>query len=308
MSGDTLARWRPLRGSVLVSAFLLFGALDCMPRAPGASDDVGVVEAALTTITISGTVTGPSGPLSGVTVSITGGATLSALTDASGTFSFAVATAKTYTVTATLAGCTFSAPQTFKTVGMNHTANFTGTGGGCTNGGTGGAGGSGAGGSGAGGSGAGGSGGSGAGGSGGSGAGGSGGSGAGGGVGSAYTTLKQYTETGGSGNLPIDGGSYAQLSLPAGTFLISSNTYVVNADLTIPATAYCHPDGTSVAGGDIPINMGHTIASTDVIQLAVPTVVNLSCAVADRFGLNVNMWVVSAAMTAIQIAGPINVQ
>src|SRR4029077_13264948 len=83
---------------------------------------------ALTTVTISGTVTGPKGDVSGATIALSGSSTANATTNGSGAYSFSVATGGTYTVTASLAGCTFSAPQTFSHVGLNHTANFTGTG------------------------------------------------------------------------------------------------------------------------------------------------------------------------------------
>ncbi|HSZ81836.1 MAG TPA: hypothetical protein VLA14_06120, partial [Polyangia bacterium] len=86
---------------------------------------------AITTLTISGAVTGPGGDLAGATIALTGGATATATTSAAGTYSFSVASGQTYTVAATLAGCTFSAPQTFSHVGVNHTANFTGTGASC---------------------------------------------------------------------------------------------------------------------------------------------------------------------------------
>jgi hypothetical protein len=114
--------------ALLAMGFAALAAVGCTPSA--ASDDqVSVATNALTTITISGTVTGPSGTIQGVTVSITGGATASAQTDASGNYSFVLGTGKTYTVTPTLASCTFTpASQTFNTVGLNHTANFTGSG------------------------------------------------------------------------------------------------------------------------------------------------------------------------------------
>jgi hypothetical protein len=133
------------RTLVLIPACLAsLAAAGCNPHASANTDDqVSQTSAALTTLTISGVVTGPGGPLSGATVAMTGGATLSALTDATGKYSFSVSSGETYTVTATLAGCAFSAPQTFTRIGVNHTANFTGTGSSCVSGGSTGSGGSG---------------------------------------------------------------------------------------------------------------------------------------------------------------------
>ena len=135
MTRGTMAPPRALRSSVLAAVWLAT-LLGCAPP-PSMNDDITKFVGALSTATISGTVTGPSGALSGATVSITGGATTSAQTDGSGKYSFTLATGKTYTVTATLTGCTFSAPQTFNTIGLNHTANFTGTGATCKSAGTG---------------------------------------------------------------------------------------------------------------------------------------------------------------------------
>ncbi len=146
------------RGVLLIPAFVMsltsLASLGCSDQASSAN--VETLSSAITTATISGTVTGPSGALQGATVSISVGATVSAQTDASGKYSFTLSTGQNYTVTATLTGCTFSAPQSFTHIGVNHTANFTGTGANCKSGGGGGGGSGGAGAGGGGGAGAGG--------------------------------------------------------------------------------------------------------------------------------------------------------
>ncbi len=136
--------------SVAVPVSLVFASVGCSgDSGEGAGsartdESVASTSEAVTTVTISGTVTGPSGALQGVTVNLSGGVSATALTNASGKYSFSVSSGATYTVGATLSGCTFGAAQTFSHVGVNHVADFTGTGSGCGgSGGTAGAGGSG---------------------------------------------------------------------------------------------------------------------------------------------------------------------
>jgi uncharacterized protein (TIGR03437 family) len=78
------------------------------------------------TWSIAGQVTTTSGPIPGVTVNLTGSATLSTTTDSSGNYSFSgLAAAGTYTVTPNLAGYSFSpANAQFGNLASNQTANF----------------------------------------------------------------------------------------------------------------------------------------------------------------------------------------
>jgi len=121
--------------ALLIPATMLFVAAGCNAEAQPSPSDTPSSAAALSTLTISGTAMGPGGDLAGVMVELSGGASSTAMTDAHGAYSFSVISGRTYTVTATLSGCTFSAPQTFTHVGLNHTADFTGTGAHCSGGG-----------------------------------------------------------------------------------------------------------------------------------------------------------------------------
>ena len=136
-------------GLATVPVSLLFASMGCSGDGTAGDESVAAASEAVTTLTISGTVTGPSGVLKGVTISLSGGVTATLVTDASGKYSTTVSSGTTYTVTASLNGCAFSAPQTFSHVGVNHVADFTGTGSSCGgSGGTAGASGGGAGGAG----------------------------------------------------------------------------------------------------------------------------------------------------------------
>jgi hypothetical protein len=113
---------------------LLFAAGACTGAAPSNSESVAEASEALTTAKIFGTASGPSGVLAGVTVSLSGAATLTRTTDASGKYTFdglATGSTATYTVSASLSGCTFPAPVTFPHIGTDHTNNIVGTGSSC---------------------------------------------------------------------------------------------------------------------------------------------------------------------------------
>jgi hypothetical protein len=77
-------------------------------------------------ITVSGQVTGASGPLGGVTVTATGNTPLSATTDASGNYSLTLPRGESFTVSAARSGFSFSSPATLPAVTTNQTVNFTG--------------------------------------------------------------------------------------------------------------------------------------------------------------------------------------
>lgn len=104
----------------------------------GASaDEAGVAEisgALVGTITISGRVTGPTGlAVAGAAVRTSGAVQLNTSSDATGAYSLAV-TANlpvSLSVSATLTGCTFTAPANLNGVSTNQTVNFSGSGASC---------------------------------------------------------------------------------------------------------------------------------------------------------------------------------
>jgi hypothetical protein len=78
-------------------------------------------------ITVSGQVTSGGVGLSGVTININGSQTTSTSTNASGSYSFSgLFGGVTYTLSAALAGYSFSTPVTVSNLSANQTANFTG--------------------------------------------------------------------------------------------------------------------------------------------------------------------------------------
>ena len=79
-----------------------------------------------TNLTISGQVTASDMRLSSVTINVNGSKTTSTTTDASGNYSLTLGVNRTYTLSATFAGYSFSAPVAFSDLGSNQTANFTG--------------------------------------------------------------------------------------------------------------------------------------------------------------------------------------
>ncbi|MBI3610121.1 MAG: carboxypeptidase regulatory-like domain-containing protein [Nitrospirae bacterium] len=108
--------------------------------------DLPVYSAVVVTYLISGTVTASGTGLSGVTMTLTGAASSTAMTDANGNYSFSSLADGSYTVTPSLAGDTFSPVNQAVTVngadvtGVNFTATAVG-GGGAGGGGSGGGGG-----------------------------------------------------------------------------------------------------------------------------------------------------------------------
>jgi hypothetical protein len=260
--------------SVLSVVLLSVGAANCGQDATSTSDDVSATASALSTVTISGTVSASTGPLAGVPVNLSGGASSSVFTDAAGKYSFPVATAKTYTVAPALAGCAFTpVSQTFMSVGLNHTANFTGAGSGCTS--TGAAGSAGGGGAGSGGS---------------------------GGLGTMFTTHKQYAQDTGPGNLVTTYTSFAQLTLPAGNYAVSARAFVVDADTAARASVFCTIEGGNLASTDLAPVLGTNITTNDAVQLPSGGVLHFNCeSSAGRFGPNGNVWLLTADMTAVQV-------
>jgi hypothetical protein len=92
---------------------------------PSSASDVTTIVPAI--YTLSGTVTVGGVGRSGVTVSLNGSFSGSAVTNSSGSYSFSnFFGGGTYTVSAALIGYSFSAPVTFSNLSSNQTANFTG--------------------------------------------------------------------------------------------------------------------------------------------------------------------------------------
>jgi hypothetical protein len=263
------------KGTASILSVVSLSVLAAVSCGQEPTSDVGATEGALTTVTISGTVSTSAGPLAGVPVNLTNGATASALTDASGKYSFSVATAKTYTVTPALANCTFTPTSlTFTSVGLNHTsANFTGAGSGCTSGGSTGGGGSG----------------------GGTGAAGS------SGLGTVFTTHKQYAQSSGPGNLTTTYAAFAQLSLPAGSYAVTARAFVIDADTGTRGSVFCTIEGGNLASTDLAPDLGTNLTTSDAVQLSAAGVLHFNCeSNAGRFGPNGNVWLLTADMTAVQ--------
>lgn len=325
------------RAFALIPAGLLALIAGCSQGASGNEESVADVEGAVSQATISGTVTGPSGALSGATVSISVGATVSALSDASGKYSFTLATGASYTVTVTLAGCTFSAPQSFSHIGVNHVANFTGTGANCKSGGGGGGGGGGA---------------AGAGGGGASGAGAGGSTGTQGppgppgpqgppgpvgaqgpqglqgtpgpqgpigptgpqgfpgvpgpagpsGLSNGYSAYKEFPV--GTGGLSSEYATYLDLSLPSGTFIVSEYVIINNASTTQMATPWCQIFGVPVTTirQDIAPNSSITLSYTTPVLMNGAGLVQVRCQEADRGAANPNVRIAQAGLTAVQVS------
>jgi hypothetical protein len=91
-----------------------------------------VTTSAITTLTISGTVAAPGGPIQGVQISVTGSAQAAALTNSSGVYSIGVNPGSYQVSIGTLANCTFT-PRSVNLNNMNsnEVVNFVGSGTGC---------------------------------------------------------------------------------------------------------------------------------------------------------------------------------
>ena len=109
---------------------LLF-ALACVAGcdAPSAAPEpVGKTVSAVTSVTISGTVTSSGGaPLAGASVTLNGSAQKVTTSDAAGKYAFtglAAGSGQSYSLSASKAGCTFSSPQNLNGVETDQVANF----------------------------------------------------------------------------------------------------------------------------------------------------------------------------------------
>ena len=115
------------------AALLLVG---CNGGANGGSsaDPVTAIASALTTVTISGTVTKTPGtqPLAGVIIKMTGTSTATTSTDALGHYSLTVNSGGSYSVSASITSCTFSpSVANLNSITTNQVQNFAGSGGSC---------------------------------------------------------------------------------------------------------------------------------------------------------------------------------
>jgi Collagen triple helix repeat (20 copies) len=110
----------------------LLAAAEGCANAPAAEPDSASTTQALGSLTISGTVAGPGGPLVGAKVTLGGNAQSSTLTVAGGAYSFTGLSNGSYSVSATLANCTFSPPIPLNNLTANAAAkNFAGSGSAC---------------------------------------------------------------------------------------------------------------------------------------------------------------------------------
>lgn len=127
LSGNT-ATFTPsmnLTGSTTYTATITTGAQDTAGNALAAQQQWSFTTAAVPTFNISGTVTGPY--VEGVTITMSGGATDTAVTNAMGVYSFATSRpAGSYTLTPALAGYTIP-PQTVAITNANVVQDFTAT-------------------------------------------------------------------------------------------------------------------------------------------------------------------------------------
>ncbi|HEY6476236.1 MAG TPA: tail fiber protein [Polyangia bacterium] len=121
-------------GIGIALAFTAVIATGCTSQASGGGDPTSTQVAALTgTATISGTVSGPGGHLTGVKVSLNGNLQSATFTDANGQYAFSgLALGGNFSVSASATGCAFSGSQNFNNLQSNQTANFAGSGGSCT--------------------------------------------------------------------------------------------------------------------------------------------------------------------------------
>src|SRR5689334_2883854 len=89
-----------------------FGLLSLLALLTGCKngEEVATISSAITTITISGTVTGQHGPVAGALIAATGSAQASPLSDTTATSSLPVATGSYQLALGGLPNCTFSPP------------------------------------------------------------------------------------------------------------------------------------------------------------------------------------------------------
>jgi hypothetical protein len=110
----------------------VFAAACGDPGGAGESGELDTLREPLTSYTISGRVLTSTGVgIAGITVSLSGKATKSATTDASGNYKFTGLVAGSYTVKASYTKCSFSPTSKTVTLSANTTINFTGSGTGC---------------------------------------------------------------------------------------------------------------------------------------------------------------------------------
>jgi hypothetical protein len=305
----------------LLTATVMAAAAGCQDGLSGSSAGETEAESALTTaVTIAGTVSSQQAPVACARVTISGSSAVSTLTDATGHYSLTVAPG-TYKVSAgSVANCAFSPSSvTLHNLAANKTQDFAGSGSGCaappsctlgppgppgpagpagpagTRGPAGPVGPTGANGP-----------------VGPTGANGPvGPTGANGPVGptgargpsNAFSVFIQNPLGTAAGAVP-DGsfGTFANLSLPAGSFVVSAHALLINQSPSLMATVSCSIgpgfDGSST---DITKFQSTTLAFSVPVTLAAPTILQLQCADFGREGPNTNVFLARGFVNAIQV-------
>jgi len=82
---------------------------------------------------------------------------------------------------------------------------------------------------------------------------------------------------------------------------VSAQTFVVDADTAARATVSCEIEGTTAVSTDLAPLLGTNLAATSALVLSAPGTVHLSCEADTRFGVNNNVWLLTDAMTALQV-------
>jgi hypothetical protein len=97
--------------------------------------------------------------------------------------------------------------------------------------------------------------------------------------------------------------TYAQLTMPAGNYLVTAWGVVDNNDQGLPATVWCNINnmGSYTLRFDIAINATGTFSFTVPVQTSQDGVSYVQCYEGDRGAPNVNVSVATMALTAVQV-------
>jgi len=95
--------------------------------------------------------------------------------------------------------------------------------------------------------------------------------------------------------------TFAQLTLPAGTFVVSTHALLDNNDRNLLATVACQVDGAVGTRTDVTAFQSTTLAFTSAITLGAAGPVRLTCAEQSRSASNTNIFLTRAVMNAIQV-------
>jgi len=122
------------------------------------------------------------------------------------------------------------------------------------------------------------------------------------GLSNGYSAYKEYPL--GTGLLVNNTyNTYLDLSLPAGTFIVSEYMIIDNNSTTQQATPWCQIFGVPVTTirQDIAPNSGITLTYSAPVLMNSPGVVQVRCQEADRGAANPNVRIAQTGMTAIQV-------